>query len=218
VVDRALSLLPSCNRVDRIFLPAGYKRPEKPGDYIGFIGCDQVGLQPVRMAASRRSMRVVCPHCGEIHVTSDPMPRLRRGGEVVALIEDGMGARRAGRAAGGTGDRQPPARRRSADGLRRRPRHRCVAHRSELHEAIAADFDVPPLAGKEPARRVGDAGPRDDTRPRRRRADRGRGSRLARVRAAPTGGDNVSAAERRDRPQSRQVVTAARGFMPAQLI
>jgi hypothetical protein len=65
-------------------------RPEKPGDYIGFIGCDQVGLLPVRMAASRRSMRVVCPHCGEIHVTSDPMPRLRRPGEVVTLIEDGM--------------------------------------------------------------------------------------------------------------------------------
>jgi hypothetical protein len=65
-------------------------RREKPGDYIGFIGCDQVGLLPVRMAASRHSMRVVCPHCGELHVTSDPMPRLRRPGEVVTLIEDGM--------------------------------------------------------------------------------------------------------------------------------
>jgi hypothetical protein len=65
-------------------------RPEKPGDYIGFIGCDQVGLLPVRMAASRRSLRVVCPHCGELHMTSDPMPRLRRPGEIVTLIEDGM--------------------------------------------------------------------------------------------------------------------------------
>src|ERR1700753_2466617 len=65
-------------------------RPEKPGDYIGFIGCDQVGLLPVRMAASRHSMRVVCPHCGELHVTSDPMPRLRRPGEIVTLVEDGM--------------------------------------------------------------------------------------------------------------------------------
>jgi hypothetical protein len=65
-------------------------RREKPGDYIGFIGCDQVGLLPVRMAASRQSMRVVCPHCGELHVTSDPMPRLRRPGEIVTLIEDGM--------------------------------------------------------------------------------------------------------------------------------
>jgi hypothetical protein len=65
-------------------------RPEKPGDYIGFIGCDQVGLLPVRMAASRRSLRVVCPRCGEIHVTSDPMPRLRRPGEIVTLVEDGM--------------------------------------------------------------------------------------------------------------------------------
>jgi hypothetical protein len=65
-------------------------RREKPGDYIGFIGCDQVGLLPVRMAASRNSMRVVCPHCGELHVTSDPMPRLRRPGEIVTLIEDGM--------------------------------------------------------------------------------------------------------------------------------
>jgi hypothetical protein len=65
-------------------------RPEKPGDYIGFIGCDQVGLLPVRMAASRHLLRVVCPHCGEIHMTSDPMPRLRRPGEIVTLIEDGM--------------------------------------------------------------------------------------------------------------------------------
>ena len=65
-------------------------RPEKPGAYIGFIGCDQVGLLPVRMAASRHSLRVVCPRCGEIHVTSDPMPRLRRPGEIVTLVEDGM--------------------------------------------------------------------------------------------------------------------------------
>jgi hypothetical protein len=65
-------------------------RPEKPGDYIGFVGCDQVGLLPVRMAASRRAMRVVCPHCGELHMTSDPMPRLRRPGEIVTLVEDGM--------------------------------------------------------------------------------------------------------------------------------
>jgi hypothetical protein len=65
-------------------------RPEKPGDYIGFIGCDQVGLLPVRMAANRRVLRVVCPHCGDLHVTSDPMPRLRRPGEIVTLIEDGM--------------------------------------------------------------------------------------------------------------------------------
>jgi hypothetical protein len=65
-------------------------RPEKPGDYIGFIGCDQVGLLPVRMAASRRSLHVVCPHCGELHMTSDPMPRLRRPGEIVTLVEDGM--------------------------------------------------------------------------------------------------------------------------------
>ena len=65
-------------------------RPEKPGDYIGFIGCDQVGLLPVRMAASRHLLRVVCPHCGEIHMTSDPMPRLRRPGEIVTLVEDGM--------------------------------------------------------------------------------------------------------------------------------
>lgn len=65
-------------------------RPEKPGDYVGFIGCDQVGLLPVRMAASRRALRVVCPHCGDLHVTSDPMPRLRRPGELVTLIEDGM--------------------------------------------------------------------------------------------------------------------------------
>jgi hypothetical protein len=65
-------------------------RQEKPGDYVGFIGCDQVGLLPVRMAASRHSMRVVCPHCGELHVTSDPMPRLRRPGEIVTLVEDGM--------------------------------------------------------------------------------------------------------------------------------
>jgi hypothetical protein len=65
-------------------------RPEKPGDYIGFIGCDQVGLLPVRMAASRHLLRVVCPHCGELHMTSDPMPRLRRPGEIVTLIEDGM--------------------------------------------------------------------------------------------------------------------------------
>jgi hypothetical protein len=65
-------------------------RPEKPGDYIGFVGCDQVGLLPVRMAASRRVMRVVCPHCGELHMTSDPMPRLRRPGEIVTLVEDGM--------------------------------------------------------------------------------------------------------------------------------
>jgi hypothetical protein len=66
------------------------RRPEKPGDYIGFVGCDQVGLLPVRMAASRRAMRVVCPHCGELHMTSDPMPRLRRPGEIVTLVEDGM--------------------------------------------------------------------------------------------------------------------------------
>src|ERR1700744_6721872 len=65
-------------------------RSEKPGDYVGFIGCDQVGLLPVRMAASRHLLRVVCPHCGEIHMTSDPMPRLRRPGEIVTLIEDGM--------------------------------------------------------------------------------------------------------------------------------
>jgi hypothetical protein len=65
-------------------------RREKPGDYVGFIGCDQVGLLPVRMAASRYSLRVVCPHCGELHMTSDPMPRLRRPGEIVTLIEDGM--------------------------------------------------------------------------------------------------------------------------------
>jgi len=65
-------------------------RAEKPGDYIGFIGCDQVGLLPVRMAASRHLLRVVCPHCGEIHMTTDPMPRLRRPGEIVTLIEDGM--------------------------------------------------------------------------------------------------------------------------------
>jgi hypothetical protein len=65
-------------------------RREKPGDYVGFIGCEKVGLMPVRMAASRHSMRVVCPHCGELHMTSDPMPRLRRPGEVVTLIEDGM--------------------------------------------------------------------------------------------------------------------------------
>jgi hypothetical protein len=65
-------------------------RPETPGDYIGFVGCDQVGLLPVRMAASRHVMRVVCPHCGELHMTSDPMPRLRRPGEIVTLVEDGM--------------------------------------------------------------------------------------------------------------------------------
>ena len=65
-------------------------RPEKPGDYVGFIGCDQVGLLPVRMAASRRTLHVVCPYCHELHVTSDPMPRLRRPGEIVTLIEDGM--------------------------------------------------------------------------------------------------------------------------------
>src|ERR1700753_1636770 len=65
-------------------------RPEKPGDYIGFIGRDQVGLLAGRMAASRHFPRGLCPHCGEIHMTSDPMPRLRRPGEIVTLIEDGM--------------------------------------------------------------------------------------------------------------------------------
>jgi hypothetical protein len=65
-------------------------RPEKEGDYIGFIGCEQVGLLPVRMAANRRVLRVTCPRCGELHITSDPMPRLRRPGEIVTLVEDGM--------------------------------------------------------------------------------------------------------------------------------
>jgi hypothetical protein len=65
-------------------------KPEKPGDYIGFIGCEQVGLLPVRMAANRRVLRVTCPRCGELHMTTDPMPRLRRPGEIVTLIEDGM--------------------------------------------------------------------------------------------------------------------------------
>ena len=60
------------------------------GDYIGFIGCDQVGLLPVRMAANRRVLRVTCPRCGELHTTTDPMPRLRRPGEIVTLVEDGM--------------------------------------------------------------------------------------------------------------------------------
>src|SRR3954465_11488735 len=65
-------------------------RPEKPGDYIGFIGCEQVGLLPVRMAANRRVLRVTCPRCGDLHMTSDTMPRLRRPGEIVSLVEDGM--------------------------------------------------------------------------------------------------------------------------------
>jgi hypothetical protein len=65
-------------------------RPEKAGDYIGFIGCERVGLLPVRMAANRRVLRVTCPRCGELHVTTDPMPRLRRPGEIVTLVEDGM--------------------------------------------------------------------------------------------------------------------------------
>jgi len=65
-------------------------RPEKVGDYVGFIGCDQVGLLPVRMAANRRVLRVTCPRCGDLHITSDPMPRLRRPGEIVTLVEDGM--------------------------------------------------------------------------------------------------------------------------------
>src|SRR4051812_33600843 len=65
-------------------------RPEKEGDYIGFIGCEQVGLLPVRMAADRRVLRVTCPRCGELHMTTDPMPRLRRPGEIVTLVEDGM--------------------------------------------------------------------------------------------------------------------------------
>jgi hypothetical protein len=65
-------------------------RPEKAGDYIGFIGCEQVGLLPVRMAANRRVLRVTCPRCGDLHMTTDPMPRLRRPGEIVTLVEDGM--------------------------------------------------------------------------------------------------------------------------------
>jgi hypothetical protein len=65
-------------------------RPEKVGDYVGFIGCEQVGLLPVRMAANRRVLRVTCPRCGDLHVTTDPMPRLRRPGEIVTLVEDGM--------------------------------------------------------------------------------------------------------------------------------
>jgi hypothetical protein len=65
-------------------------RPEREGDYIGFIGCEQVGLLPVRMAADRRVLRVTCPRCGELHMTTDPMPRLRRPGEIVTLVEDGM--------------------------------------------------------------------------------------------------------------------------------
>jgi hypothetical protein len=65
-------------------------RPEKVGDYIGFIGCEQVGLLPVRMAADRRVLRVTCPRCGDLHMTTDPMPRLRRPGEIVTLVEDGM--------------------------------------------------------------------------------------------------------------------------------
>src|SRR5690349_5824087 len=65
-------------------------RPEKEGDYIGFIGCERVGLLPVRMAADRRVLRVTCPRCGELHMTTDPMPRLRRPGEIVTLVEDGM--------------------------------------------------------------------------------------------------------------------------------
>jgi hypothetical protein len=65
-------------------------RPEKKGDYIGFIGCERVGLLPVRMAADRRVLRVTCPRCGELHMTTDPMPRLRRPGEIVTLVEDGM--------------------------------------------------------------------------------------------------------------------------------
>jgi hypothetical protein len=65
-------------------------RPEKVGDYIGFIGCEKVGLLPVRMAANRRVLRVTCPRCGELHMTTDPMPRLRRPGEIVTLVEDGM--------------------------------------------------------------------------------------------------------------------------------
>jgi hypothetical protein len=65
-------------------------RPEKEGDYIGFIGCERVGLLPVRMAADRRVLRVACPRCGELHMTTDPMPRLRRPGETVTLVEDGM--------------------------------------------------------------------------------------------------------------------------------
>lgn len=66
------------------------QRPEKQGDYVGFIGCEQVGLLPVRMAADRRVLRVTCPRCGELHMTTDPMPRLRRPGEIVTLVEDGM--------------------------------------------------------------------------------------------------------------------------------
>ena len=65
-------------------------RPEKEGDYVGFIGCEKVGLLPVRMAANRRVLRVTCPRCGDLHMTTDPMPRLRRPGEIVTLVEDGM--------------------------------------------------------------------------------------------------------------------------------
>src|ERR1700712_2383337 len=65
-------------------------RPEKAGDYIGFIRRGQVGHAPVRMAANRRVLRVTCPRCGDLHMTTDPMPRLRRPGEIVTLVEDGM--------------------------------------------------------------------------------------------------------------------------------
>jgi hypothetical protein len=59
-------------------------------EHVGFVGCETVGLLKVRVhSRAKHNMEVACT-CGEVHITTDPLIRERKPGEVVHLVEEGF--------------------------------------------------------------------------------------------------------------------------------